>query len=182
MFAIDQTISLFFLNIQTPFLTTAFYTVTWFFNPLPVVCLLLIISYGLYDWGIKKDKRKTLVEFWGAILLSTFFVWIVKYLVHASRPETALLSVFGPSFPSAHTAIATTICFFFLRYMRHEKNTLRRYVHILFCILVPVVVGMSRIYLQVHWFSDVVVGASIGLFALYISDYLWNRYHTSSRE
>ena len=181
MFAIDQSISLFFLSIQTPFLTTALYMVTWFFNPIPALFLLGIISYGLYDWGKKRNKKKTLSEFWGAVSICMAIVWLIKYSINASRPEIALVSVFGSSFPSAHTAIATTIFFFFLRYMRHKKNIFRRYIHILFCILVPVVVSISRIYLQVHWFSDCLAGASIGVFALFVSDYLWNTYHASSQ-
>lgn len=164
----------FFHSIANPFLTYSFYTATWFFNAIPATFLFLLASFFICMWG----TRKSLTEFWGAIGFSYALVWAIKVWVNFPRPELGIITAFGPSFPSAHTALATTFFFFFLRFMRHEKNIFRRWVHILFCVLSPVVVGMSRLYLGVHWFSDVLAGFTIGVLALIVSDYIWKKFHT----
>lgn len=166
----------FFQSIQTPGLTYSFYTFTWLFNLVPALCLTLLVSFFLYRWSTKKS----LVEFWGAIAFSHVLVWTVKVWINFPRPELGLITAYGPSFPSGHTAVATTFFLFFLRFMRHEKNVFRRSVHTAFCILAPLTVGMSRLYLGVHWFSDVIGGFTVGVLALIVSDYLWNKIHSHS--
>lgn len=173
MNSIDLTVFDFFQSIQSPALTYAFYSFTWFFNAVPGFVLFLIVSFFLYTWS----TRKSLFEFWGALGFSYILVWAVKVWINFPRPELGLITAYGPSFPSAHTALATTFFLFFLRFMRHEKNLFRRYIHIAFCILVPVAVAMSRLYLGVHWFSDVIGGFTVGILALIVSDYIWNKLH-----
>jgi len=173
MNAIDLKVFEFFQSIQSPSLTYAFYTFTWFFNAVPGFLLFILVSFFLYKWS----SRKSLIEFWGALSFSYILIWTVKIWVNFPRPELGIITAYGPSFPSGHTAFATTFCLFFLRFMRHEKNKTRRYIHIAFCVLVPITVGLSRLYLGVHWFSDVGVGFTVGVLALIVSDYLWNRFH-----
>ncbi len=170
---IDLKVFEFFQSIQSPFLTYSFYSITWFFNAVPGFLLFLIVSFFLYKWS----SRKSLIEFWGALSFSYLLVWTVKIWINVPRPEFGLITAYGPSFPSAHTALATTFFLFFLRFMRHDRNRAHRYIHIAFCVLVPIAVGMSRLYLGVHWFSDVIVGFIIGVLALIVSDYLWKRFH-----
>ncbi|MHB1316504.1 MAG: phosphatase PAP2 family protein [Minisyncoccota bacterium] len=174
MFNIDHSINIFFKSIQSPFLDFSFYTFTWFFNTIPAVILFTIVSFFIYTWSTKKS----LIEFWGAIGFSYMLVWAVKVWFNVSRPEFGLITAYGPSFPSAHTAVATTFFLFFLRFMRHEKNVFRRYIHISFCVLAPLMVGLSRLYLGVHWFSDIVAGFGIGIVGLLVSDYIWKKIHT----
>lgn len=171
---VDLKVFEFFQSIQSPGLTYAFYTFTWFFNAVPGFLLSVLISFFLYKWS----SRKSLIEFWGALGFSYMLVFAVKVWFSLPRPELGLITAFGPSFPSAHTALATTFFFFFLRFMRHERVFFRRYIHIAFCILAPIMVGMSRLYLGVHWFSDVVVGFTVGVVALIVSDYIWNKLHS----
>lgn len=173
MNTIDQSVHLFFQSIQSSGLTVGFYTFTWFFNTVPAICLFLLVSFFLYRWSTKKS----LIEFWGALVITDILVWIVKMWGDVPRPDFGIITAYGPSFPSAHTAVAATFCLFFLRYMRHTKDKMRRYIHRAFCILTPLMVGMSRLYLGVHWFSDVVVGLAIGVGGLLISDYIWKKLH-----
>ncbi len=170
----DSKVFDFFQSIQSPGLTYGFYSFTWFFNAVPGFILFLIVSSFIYKWS----TRKALIEFWGAIGFSYALVWAVKVWVSFPRPDLGLIVAYGWSFPSAHTALATTFFLFFLRFMRQEKDVFRRYIHIAFCVLAPFVVGMSRLYLGVHWFSDVIVGFTIGVLALIVSDYVWNKLHS----
>lgn len=174
MNTVDQSVQIFFQSIQSPGLTYCFYAFTWFFNTLPAAILIALVMFFLFKWSSKRNTG----EFLMAISLSVVLVWFVKFFVNHPRPELGIITAYGPSFPSAHTALAVTFFLFFLRFMRHEKNVFRRITHQAFCVLVPLMVGLSRIYLGVHWLSDVVAGIVVGVIALTLSRYIWKRTHS----
>ncbi len=104
-----------------------------------------------------------------APLVAFLVAWILKMVTDIPRPLDARLVVFGSSFPSAHTAVATAYFLMLLHFARRSKDKLRRAIHYAFCILCPVMVGVSRLYFEVHWLSDVLVGYAVGGFAVYIT-------------
>ncbi len=173
MNTIDQSVHLFFQSIQSSELTYGLYVFTWFFNTVPAVILVVLTTYFLFKWGNKKNG----FEFLFAISSSFILVWLIKLFVNHPRPPLGIITAYGPSFPSAHTAVAITFFLFFLRFMRHEKNPFRKIIHQAFCILVPLMVGLSRVYLGVHWLSDVLAGIVVGVTALMISRYIWKQTH-----
>jgi undecaprenyl-diphosphatase len=173
MNTIDQSVQIFFQSIQSPGLTYGFYAFTWFFNTLPAVILITVATLFLFKWSGKRNTS----EFLMAISVSFVLVWLVKFFVNHPRPELGIITAYGPSFPSAHAAVATTFFLFFLRFMRHDKNVFRKTTHQAFCVLAPFMVGLSRIYLGVHWLSDVVAGIVVGVMALVISRYIWKQTH-----
>lgn len=109
----------------------------------------------------------------GALLLCMIVGNItLKNLVGRARPFNAneklnLLIISAPqdfSFPSGHTmcsfAAATVIC-----YINKKAGVL--------AIILSMLIGFSRLYLYVHYPSDVLVGAIIGIFLGYISIMLY---------
>lgn len=170
MNSLDLDIFSFFQSIHTPFLTYGFYAATWFFNTIPFIILVLVSIYFLHTYS----TRRRVFEFFIAISLSVWLVWFLKYSIAHPRPDFSIITAYGPSFPSAHTALATTYFLFFLRFMRTQKDLFRKYVHQVFCVLAPLTVGMSRLYLGVHWLSDVLAGFCIGIGALLVAHTLWN--------
>ena len=91
----------------------------------------------------------------------------VKALVDRPRPPGPLLEAHGPSFPSGHSsyASATTIALVLLFTEAGRRRTAW------FALAVAASAGMawSRTYLNVHWLSDVLVGATLGLAVALIS-------------
>lgn len=164
MNTIDQSVNIFFQSIHTPALTYSFYMFTWFFNTLPALILVVLITLCIFKWSTKRNTAEFLI----AIGSSFVLVWLTKMFVNYPRPEFGIITAYGSSFPSAHAAVATTFFIFFLRFMKSEKNHFRRIIHQAFCILTPLTVGLSRVYLGVHWFSDVFAGVFVGLLGLYI--------------
>jgi undecaprenyl-diphosphatase len=81
------------------------------------------------------------------------------------------------SFPSAHATTSAAICCT-LAYVFWRERLVPGAVAILFAVLIPVLVGMSRVYLDVHWATDVAGGWSAGLFIAALSAGL---YKTSRR-
>lgn len=95
------------------------------------------------------------------------FEFLTKLIIQRPRPMNALISAPGYSFPSGH---ATMAMIFFALIIYAYKDDLekgwRRNSFIVANIMLFLLVGLSRIYLNVHWTSDVIAGWSLGLFWL----------------
>jgi undecaprenyl-diphosphatase len=116
------------------------------------------------------------IYFASAPLLAIWATWILKVYINVPRPLIERINESGPSFPSAHTAAAAAYFFAILHFAKHDENKPRRILHYIFCILASVFVGVSRLYLGVHWLSDVVVGYAIGVLSVYVCFHVYNFY------
>jgi len=95
------------------------------------------------------------------------FEVLTKVIIHRARPENALIEVSGYSFPSGHATMAI-IFFSLLLYSFKDdiKNKALKNIFIASNIIFFLIIGLSRVYLNVHWFSDVLAGFGLGLFWL----------------
>jgi undecaprenyl-diphosphatase len=87
----------------------------------------------------------------------------VKHLMHRARPAlNPVAETLGPSFPSGHSSTAAAF------YAAAAIVLARRHGHIAFTALtsvavtIAVAVASSRVFLDVHWLSDVVAGLAVG--------------------
>jgi undecaprenyl-diphosphatase len=129
------------------------------------VASLLVAVYLFY----KKYKYEALLLI-GAMAANVTLVEIIKMLVHSPRPLNGILTIQGFSFPSGH--VASTVVFFgLLTYFawNHWKSSILRILWGLFSVVIAIVVGLDRIYLNVHWFSDVLGAYLLGVFWLTFS-------------
>ena len=99
---------------------------------------------------------------------------LIKLITHRARPENALIAASGYSFPSGH-ATMTLIFFLLLIYFFKDsiKEKLWKYFFIISSITLTLLVGFSRIYLNVHWLSDVVGGFALGLLWFMLSIFVF---------
>ena len=91
----------------------------------------------------------------------------IKYLVARERPENMIMEYWGYSFPSGHSVFA--ILFYgLLVYLFWDiiKNKLVKYFVLIFAIIMWILVVISRLYLSVHYFTDVIWWLAIWLFWL----------------
>ncbi len=112
---------------------------------------------------LKQRIRETLYflsAVWGAALMTT----IVKHLVQRLRPEERLVEIHSYSFPSWHsaTSAALAIAVWILWIQPLPASSSKRLLTAL-ALLWPLLIGLSRIYLHAHWFSDVLAGWSLGV-------------------
>lgn len=97
----------------------------------------------------------------------------LKQLFNRSRPLIPLEhAALGLSFPSGHALTSTTF-YGLLIYIVWErvKNPYIKWGAITFLILLILSIGLSRVYLRVHYASDVLAGFSLGIMWLLLS--LW---------
>ncbi|MFC4125174.1 phosphatase PAP2 family protein [Nocardia rhizosphaerae] len=96
-------------------------------------------------------------------------VVVVKQLVGRHRPPevTRLMEEPSLSYPSGHTLGSTVVigivALTVIPGLRHRPTRLAATV---FAVLFPIAVGMSRIYLGVHWCTDVLAGWIFGVWWL----------------
>lgn len=105
---------------------------------------------------------------------------LVKELIGRPRPDDGLVYVLltpiGLSFPSGH-AMASAVVYGFLALMAwtHVASRSRRLALVLTLATTILLVGLSRVYLGVHWFSDVIGGWTGGLLLLVLVMRLYAR-------
>jgi undecaprenyl-diphosphatase len=89
----------------------------------------------------------------------------IKLLVERTRPLLKLINEQGFSFPSGHStmsmAMALSIYFIFINKIPSYKG---RVALLLFAMFWPILIAFTRVYLNVHWLSDVVAGLTLGIF------------------
>jgi len=172
----DLAITSFVAQNRSPVLTAIFHGFTFLGNLVPFLTLLIIALAAL------TFLRKYLSAI---ILLATVFggqilTYTIKILIQRSRPETiyALIKEDGFSFPSGHTFIAVSF-WGVLGYLM-IKNIHNLYARILIGFLTLVIVlgiGFSRIYLGVHWTSDVIASYSLSIVYCLILIFIAENHH-----
>ncbi len=102
---------------------------------------------------------------------SLVLMLLLKQLFRRKRPLTPLLKAAkGLSFPSGHAIMAVTFYGLLIYILQHTiSNDLARFLCILWLIVLIILIGFSRVYLRVHYASDVIAGFIIGLLWLIIS-------------
>ena len=106
-------------------------------------------------------------------LSSLLLMFCLKFIFHRDRPLTPLLEAAqGYSFPSGHALMSITFygLIIFLLWQNEENKTIKWVLTFMLVFLI-ICIGASRVYLRVHYASDVLAGFSVGLMWLLLS--LW---------
>ena len=107
-----------------------------------------------------------------AIALSSLVLMLLlKYLFQRKRPLSPLLKAAkGLSFPSGHAIMSVTFYGLLLYILLHTVGiSWLKYSLAVLLILLIILIGYSRVYLRVHYASDVLAGFIIGIIWLLIS-------------
>lgn len=134
---------------------------------------LFLIAVGMLAfWTLRRAARGKAAWFTLFSLLGLPLNWLLKQFVDRPRPAAnsliqVILPATGYSFPSGHTMASLMFYgfFIFLLWTEFPQSRRCRWAIVGLTLLI-VSVGLSRIYLGVHWFSDVLAGWLAGSFFL----------------
>ena len=140
--------------------------ITWFGGATCLI-LLTVILYII----IKNKKIGTLIGM--NLVIVTILNQVLKFILQRPRPtEFRIINEIGYSFPSGHSMISMAF-YGFIIYLIYKniKNKYLKITLISVLSLLIVMIGISRIYLGVHYTSDVCAGflVSISYLIIYIN-------------
>jgi membrane protein DedA with SNARE-associated domain/membrane-associated phospholipid phosphatase len=128
---------------------------------------LIVASYLIF-----RKRFDELLTYVTAMIGGSFLVFILKIAVHRVRPHTGitLFQIGGWSFPSGH-AMMSIIFYGMLVYLfiRKVQSWQLKVLAVAAAGFMVFMIGLSRIYLNVHYLSDVLAGYAGGLFWLTVS-------------
>jgi len=153
----DEKIIDYISNIRTKNLNIFFRIITEFgyiYIPSSIIVIFFIIS---------KKRIKPITLLCSTIILG-LFSFLSKYLVLRARPINAIIKLPNTtSFPSGHS-MSSLVFYLTLSYIiTYNKPKKVRIIYYLLSIILSLFVGFSRIYLGVHYFSDVIGGYIYGI-------------------
>jgi undecaprenyl-diphosphatase len=132
---------------------------------LPVVVALVLSTGGLLAW---RGEVRPILALVAGLAIVFVLVHVLKGAYDRPRPASALVATSGSSFPSAHATYAVAWVACAVAVTRALPTIGSRLGLVTLGVVVAGVVGVSRLYLQAHWLSDVVAGWGLGagVFAL----------------
>jgi undecaprenyl-diphosphatase len=107
-------------------------------------------------------------------------VLLFKDFFMRARPDNALqVIVNDPSFPSGHASMAAAF-FVILMFVCVSKirSSVRRVGFIIISLFLILLVGISRLILNVHWATDVLAGWALGTASAFFSAWIVRKYLT----
>ena len=138
---------------------------------------IFVISLTTILFFVIKDK-KIGISIIANLGIVTILNQIIKFIMQRPRPtEFRIIEETGYSFPSGHSMVSLAfygyLIYLIYKYInnKHLKRTLIILLSVLICII-----GVSRIYLGVHYTSDVLGGFLISLAYLIIYIELVNKF------
>lgn len=158
---IDRWIETYIHTIQTPVLTTFMVALTNFNGAMGI----FIFSLFMMLFLIYKRWYNDLLFYFFSVLGANIAYISIKMIVQRDRPSSDILSIATYSFPSGHATMATAMALavYVILAKRVHSITLRSVLWT-GCIVWPLIIAFSRVYLDVHWLSDVVAGIGLGVF------------------
>ena len=163
----DIVSKLFKFNVSTPIAKF----ITNFGGAIFVISLTTILFFLIKD-------KKIGISIIANLGIVTILNQIIKFIMQRPRPtEFRIIEETGYSFPSGHSMVSLAfygyLVYLIYKYInnKHLKRTLIIILSILIC-----VIGVSRIYLGVHYTSDVLGGFLISLAYLIIYIELVNKF------
>ncbi len=114
-------------------------------------------------WVALRRRWIESVSLVAGVLLLLVLVHVAKWAYDRDRPDGGLVDVANQAYPSGHTAYAITLVACATVLVRAGSGWAVRIGAVTVAIAVAAVVGLTRVYLRVHHFTDVLGGAALGI-------------------
>lgn len=158
--AFDEAAFGFAKDISTPTLNRFINFITFFASrQFLTPAALILIAYFLFIRKHRWYSLKVPVVALGSISLNL----VLKFFFDRPRPLSPLVEASGLSFPSGHSMVAASFYGLLIYLVWHNvQDKIMRNMLIGFLTVFVLLIGFSRIYLRVHYATDVVAGFAAG--------------------
>lgn len=125
----------------------------------------VIIGMVLLAVFVRLGWRREAILLFSTVVVAKAASILLKHFIARERPDLTLwlTDASGFSFPSGHATVAMAL-YGGLGYIlwKRSSSLLHRYLAVAFCLIMVIGIGLSRIFLQVHWLTDVLGGWVLG--------------------
>lgn len=150
--------SFFVLRLRRPWLTNIMEGFSYLSSPIVIAGMFLMVV------AFAPGRRPGMCAALNLVCV-VLINQVLKYIVQRPRPDGfRLISEVGYSFPSGHSMVSMAfygLCAWMV--WTYERDRIIRWLSCLSFGVIIVAVGMSRVYLGVHYASDVLAGFCISL-------------------
>lgn len=168
---LDLSVYGFISSFRNPVLTEVFMTISLFSGSAVLIILSLCLLF------VFKNKKYCLLSFLNLILV-VFVNQILKLLFSRPRPfEWMITEESGYSFPSGHAMVSSA--FYGMIIYLIWRTSMPKKIKILWTVILSlliILICISRIYLGVHYTSDVIGGVALSLSYLLVATSLIEYY------
>lgn len=115
---------------------------------------------------VKLKKINSAILIAASLAFAQIIAHSLKFILQRERPpaELNVYQEYGYSMPSAHAVLAASFYSMVLfQLMKTTKSKYLKALYLIISIILIIAIGYSRIYLGLHWPSDVLAGFGIGL-------------------
>lgn len=172
----DSAIYNFLIGLRCKGLDIYFKWITKLGNTMTILCIVVLLLIYL--------EKKYAVMLGISTISSVVINTIIKYIIRRPRPEhLRLITQGGYSFPSGHSMIS--ICVYgFLIYLIYKKvrDKKLKIALITFFSFLIISIGLSRIYVGVHYPSDVLAGYLLASSMLIIIVTSYNKFRGNKND
>lgn len=170
---LDTSIFNFIISFKNNILTKILFVITNIGSALSVIIILFAILALILIF--KKKKYLAYYKYLAInVVLGAGAMKVIKSIVQRPRPEWRWIKESGYSYPSGHTICSVMLYgTLILIVSRLLKNKAKKGLIAFFAIM-AILIGLSRIYFGVHYFTDVLGSMIIGSALLVITDFLMN--------
>ena len=140
---------------KSDILTNIMKIITFLGSALSIILLtvlLIIVVKG------KRNKILILIN----VIVTTLLNQLLKNVFQRGRPIDSIIEESGYSFPSGHSMVSMAF-YGFLIYLVHKSNIKYKGLIVGLLSVLIVLIGISRIYLGVHYPTDVIGGFTLSL-------------------
>jgi membrane protein DedA with SNARE-associated domain/membrane-associated phospholipid phosphatase len=138
--------------------------------------IVLAFASGLFlVWLLWKRYWYIAVHWFGVMALSAIAVGGAKLLLYLPRPGEVLYEKYASSFPSAHTALSLAFYGFLAVIIARESKKQDKSLSYLIAGVVVTLIALSRLYLGVHWLTDIVGSFLVGLVIVLLATISYRR-------
>jgi membrane-associated phospholipid phosphatase len=170
IFPLDQSFGQWLQELQNPILGVFSYLLYLLGDTIPaafVATISLVVLYKQRNW-----EEATVLAL-GSFGIMMLVGDVLKPFFNRERPTPDLLIVDGDAFPSGH-ATGNFFLYFYLALIVAAKFPKKATYIYGFVTALLISMGLASIYLQVHWFTDVIAGYAFGYLWLCLMVFLLN--------